>query len=1457
MSEVPPFTHTPPQEDPVPRSGASRKGKVEEALDKIARAEIDEPVETPTVLEGEVQEEGPNEAVVAVYTAPKSGGTSLRDVMPIFAEQPNGAEANETEGDEAKEEDVEEITEEELEQEIADLIQEETPHVPAVPPRAPGAEILRKEKESIPDYESMTFEELLSDKIAGPILERECWTVLQHNDRAWNRNDYGEQLTHDGYLKRKDGTKTELKPSMVVTPTPQGTPRGGNLIKLAVYRAKDKLGRRMQATGHTPRPQTIPSETTDSVTEANVEIAGEHIEPVAEELEAPKPIQEPQVLELEEVNQETSEEPTEEFEQETPVEQPGATESEEVAVSPEDSTERVDADEDSTGSEEQPKQIHHTLEIEQPHSPDGLEGSEGETSVASALEKKGEEVDHEEDVTKTESASVWRETREKYRALRAEMMQARADWEDAEEQYQGVRNGGILARMFDTAQLKEERNKKQELYLSLLEQLRAERENRMSAFMKERVKHGVYEEPTHMKEGEKSNFIGQEKASRYVAFHEALLDRRIDQDIVLIERMNAGVKQPESLARAWNGVRQFGRWYGSLSKKQRIALGAGIGFGIATGAALITGATLAGATVLGAVAGGRRAATSALFMSGIGGATVGASARRVHESIDSRAGKRATEYSERQEKDIKQGFSKRKLSETLDLKQKAKRNEKVIRAVGKGGAIVGAGAIAATVGVIAGRNIAESIHDALPEGVQQAMDTASATEAVKAVAEEATPGSEPGALDTSKFQTFPEVYDAKAQSIAAIQEATENANIVEEMETTIDNAKPVEELLTEEEFASETAKAQSFILPEQVVPPELDGELPATKAGIRPEFDEAFGNLEADSTSVPDTTSTEHQFPRNQLPETPEANWTTETYLREALASMEADEVGTIPNSPVPDEVLARAENFNAASQEVPSVHTVEKGDKIWKILESKLEARGSFEGMNEAQRIHLIDDLEDEIKEMSSDDLKKIGIVSGKADVIQVGEQIDLSNVLKDESVEKAVASAKGLSESQVNSILEQQKGTHTAGYAGAHENISKTELSGIQPEATNPAPFTSTGSQTPPSFTSISSFGEATEQVPLGSSIRSGDFPHAQAEFENATKLNAIPDINTDTSRSVVENLFHNHNIFSRTIEGNEKMFHANWNAISQLTMKDVFDGDGKLVLGGGRMSPTLLGADAERLVRTMIDQVADGMADRGVPNAQLLLTQAQQEDWPVGTFFEKIGEELETKTSPDVSPEPVATLASLDAPEAVAESGETPPPTPVEDVEKPQTQEPPPKKFYRPTRTERLIDIDVPLKPKEGLFGGKVDVEARAILRAGGGKPYQYIDVHMDDPISSSASGLIEEELLSIHPEWRDVTTRELIERDLDFKKVWLRYVGSEDSDPETVDNTRGSISKFGKSGSTPQYRAPIEPQHIEELKDMKGADALKQLEDQLEEYKAKQPQRPIRIQGNRVRIYPLKD
>jgi hypothetical protein len=111
------------------------------------------------------------------------------------------------------------------------------------------------------------------------------------------------------------------------------------------------------------------------------------------------------------------------------------------------------------------------------------------------------------------------------------------------------------------------------------------------------------------------------------------------------------------------------------------------------------------------------------------------------------------------------------------------------------------------------------------------------------------------------------------------------------------------------------------------------------------------------------------------------------------------------------------------------------------------------------------------------------------------------------------------------------------------------------------------------------------------------------------------------------------------------------------------------------------------------------------------------------------------------------------------------------------------------------------------------------------------------------------------LKAHPEWSDATAEELIEQDPTFEKVWRSYVGGEDDNGETLNNRWGRITQEGK-GRTPGYRAAVDPRDIEQLKQMKGSDALKQLQDQLEEYKEKNMRRVPR-RDIHIRVKPFKD
>ncbi|MCK4636029.1 MAG: hypothetical protein KAT32_04125 [Candidatus Moranbacteria bacterium] len=116
----------------------------------------------------------------------------------------------------------------------------------------------------------------------------------------------------------------------------------------------------------------------------------------------------------------------------------------------------------------------------------------------------------------------------------------------------------------------------------------------------------------------------------------------------------------------------------------------------------------------------------------------------------------------------------------------------------------------------------------------------------------------------------------------------------------------------------------------------------------------------------------------------------------------------------------------NLANEEAiaPEIHevkvNVEKGDNLWKIIEDKLDGSGKFKGMNEAQKIHFIDDLKDDFANMSGAQRTEIGFKRpDDIGFIVPNQELDLSSVLGNDSIiEQARVDALGLSEGQISSI-------------------------------------------------------------------------------------------------------------------------------------------------------------------------------------------------------------------------------------------------------------------------------------------------------------------------------------------------------------------------------------------------------------------------------------------------------
>jgi len=62
-------------------------------------------------------------------------------------------------------------------------------------------------------YESMDFDELLKDPVAGPILEHKALEYLQNENAEYFNREFSGELDEEGYLFKKDGTTSNTKPS--------------------------------------------------------------------------------------------------------------------------------------------------------------------------------------------------------------------------------------------------------------------------------------------------------------------------------------------------------------------------------------------------------------------------------------------------------------------------------------------------------------------------------------------------------------------------------------------------------------------------------------------------------------------------------------------------------------------------------------------------------------------------------------------------------------------------------------------------------------------------------------------------------------------------------------------------------------------------------------------------------------------------------------------------------------------------------------------------------------------------------------------------------------------------------------------------------------------------------------------------------------------------------------------
>lgn len=107
-------------------------------------------------------------------------------------------------------------------------------------------------------------------------------------------------------------------------------------------------------------------------------------------------------------------------------------------------------------------------------------------------------------------------------------------------------------------------------------------------------------------------------------------------------------------------------------------------------------------------------------------------------------------------------------------------------------------------------------------------------------------------------------------------------------------------------------------------------------------------------------------------------------------------------------------------------IQTVKKGDNVWKIAERQLEAKlgENFTGLSNEKQTYLIDAIKDAVEKNPS----LFGVVSGNANVLSVGDRIDLGGIINNkEFIGSALSGANGLTQEQMENIRNYADGVTT----------------------------------------------------------------------------------------------------------------------------------------------------------------------------------------------------------------------------------------------------------------------------------------------------------------------------------------------------------------------------------------------------------------------------------------------
>jgi len=322
-----------------------------------------------------------------------------------------------------------------------------------------------------------------------------------------------------------------------------------------------------------------------------------------------------------------------------------------------------------------------------------------ETNTEENQREQGDRVEHEDSQEKVRELSKeeieYKASRKEYKRYKKELHKVRENFEKLADEYkEESEKSGFLSRFMDTTP--ELRKKKKEMeealvvYDHYLEKIRNERERRIQASV---------EKFSTIAGAEK-----QEDEVQYIALHEALLEKQIDNEAAMLESIKQRENkdgEPNFFALRW--MKKGLGYYSKLPKAGRIAIGAGIGAAVGSLAAVGAGAAAGGVLAAGVAGGFTKGArkTAGVFLAPL-------AALETKKFLD----KEVDVYEEVAMTEQKNTFSEKKLSESRRERKNIKRNVRW----GKRSATVGAAGAAMIVGG-GGSALAENVADGVVDTI--------------------------------------------------------------------------------------------------------------------------------------------------------------------------------------------------------------------------------------------------------------------------------------------------------------------------------------------------------------------------------------------------------------------------------------------------------------------------------------------------------------------------------------------------------------------------------------------------------------------------------------------------------------------------------------------------------------------------------------------------------------------